>query len=66
MVFHGCGGMHGGYPNSTSYRLQATNTNLEEIFRNKQDYPISDNDTTNGEFERFLRDLGITVKPSLL
>ena len=54
LVFHGSGGMHGGYPNATSYRLQATDTNLEEIFRNKQDYPISDNDPYNGEFERFL------------
>lgn len=54
LVFHGSGGMHGGYPNSTSYRLQAKNTNLEEIFRNKKDYPISDNDPTDGEFERFL------------
>ncbi len=55
LVFHGSGGMHGGYPNSTSYRLHATNTNLAEIFQNKQDYPISDDDTTNGEFEKFLR-----------
>ena len=54
LVFHGSGGMHGGYPNATGYRLQATNTNLEEIFRTKQDYPISDDDPDNGEFERFL------------
>lgn len=54
LVFHGSGGMHGGYPNATSYRLQATDTNLEEIFKNKQDYPISDNDPYNGEFEKYL------------
>jgi hypothetical protein len=47
--------MHGGYPNATSYRLIATNTNLEEIFHNKQDYPIGDADPSNGEFERFLK-----------
>ena len=62
LVFHGSGGMHGGYPNATSYRLQATDTNLEEIFRNKQDYPISDNDPYNGEFERFLEG-NISRKP---
>ena len=28
---------------------------LNMIFRNKQDYPISDNDPYNGEFERFLK-----------
>jgi N-methylhydantoinase B/oxoprolinase/acetone carboxylase alpha subunit len=55
LVFHGSGGMHGGYPNSTSYRLQAKNTNLKEIFQNKLDYPISDDDTSNGEFERLLK-----------
>jgi acetone carboxylase alpha subunit len=55
LVFHGSGGMHGGYPNATSYRLIATNTNLEEIFQNRQDYPISDTDPNNGEFERFLK-----------
>ena len=55
LVFHGSGGMHGGYPNATSYRLQATNTNLEEIFKNKQDYPISDIDPYNGEFESLLK-----------
>ncbi len=55
LVFHGSGGMHGGYPNATSYRLIATNTNLEEIFQNRQDYPISDTDPYNGEFERFLK-----------
>jgi len=55
LVFHGSGGMHGGYPNATSYRLSGTNTNLEEIFRNKQDYPIHDSDPSNGQFERFLK-----------
>jgi len=55
LVFHGSGGMHGGYPNATSYRLIATDTNLGEIFRNKQDYPIDDSDPSNGEFERFLK-----------
>ena len=62
LVFHGSGGMHGGYPNATSYRLQATNTNLQDIFRNKQDYPISDNDPSNGEFERLL-EANIDRKP---
>ncbi|MFX1273962.1 MAG: hydantoinase B/oxoprolinase family protein [Promethearchaeota archaeon] len=55
LVFHGAGGMHGGYPNATSYRLIGTNTNLEEIFQNKQDYPIDDSDPSNGEFERYLK-----------
>jgi N-methylhydantoinase B/oxoprolinase/acetone carboxylase alpha subunit len=55
LVFHGSGGMHGGYPNSTSYRLLAKNTNLQEIFQNKQDYPLGDPDPYNGEFEKLLK-----------
>jgi len=55
LVFHGSGGMHGGYPNATSYRLIAKNTNLEEIFQQKQNYPLGDPDPTDGEFERYLK-----------
>ncbi len=62
MVFHGAGGMHGGYPNATGYRLYAKNTNLEEIIRNREDYPLGDPDPSNGEFERLLR-ADITRKP---
>ncbi len=54
LCFHGAGGMHGGYPNATSYRLHAKNTNLEEIFKNQEDYPYHDVDPSNGEFERLL------------
>ncbi len=62
MVFHGAGGMHGGYPNATGYRLYAKNTNFEEIIRNREDYPLGDPDPSNGEFERLLR-ADITRKP---
>lgn len=55
LVYHGAGGMHGGYPNPTSYRLMATDTNLKEIFKNQQEYPIWDPDPRNGEFERLLK-----------
>ncbi len=55
LVFHGSGGMHGGYPNATAYRLYAKNTNLKEIFQNREDYPLGDPDPTNGEFEKFLK-----------
>ncbi|MFW9851145.1 MAG: hydantoinase B/oxoprolinase family protein, partial [Candidatus Thorarchaeota archaeon] len=55
MVFHGSGGMHGGYPNPTGYRLLATETNLKEIFENQKDYPLGDPDPSNGDFERFLK-----------
>ncbi|MFW9897841.1 MAG: hydantoinase B/oxoprolinase family protein [Candidatus Thorarchaeota archaeon] len=55
MCFHGCGGMHGGYPNPTGYRLHATQTNLKEIFENQKDYPLGDPDPSNGEFERLLK-----------
>jgi N-methylhydantoinase B/acetone carboxylase alpha subunit len=62
MCFHGAGGMHGGYPNATGYRLYAKNTNLEEIFKNREDYPLGDPDPTNGEFEQMLKG-EITRKP---
>jgi N-methylhydantoinase B/acetone carboxylase alpha subunit len=55
LVFHGCAGMHGGYPQPTAYRLYATNTNLKEIFKNQKDYPLGDPDPSNGEFERMLK-----------
>jgi N-methylhydantoinase B/acetone carboxylase alpha subunit len=35
--------------------LMAKNTNLEEIFQQKQNYPLGDPDPSNGEFERFLK-----------
>jgi len=53
-AFHGCGGMHGGYPQATGYRLYAKNTNLEEIFKNQKDYPLGDPEPTDGEFEKFI------------
>jgi acetone carboxylase alpha subunit len=62
MAFHGAGGMHGGYPNATGYRLYAKNTNLKEIFQNQKDYPLGDPDPSNGEFERLLEG-DITRKP---
>ncbi|MFW9936810.1 MAG: hydantoinase B/oxoprolinase family protein [Candidatus Thorarchaeota archaeon] len=55
LAFHGAGGMHGGYPNATCYRLYAQNTNLEEIIKNRDDYPRGDPDPTNGEFERLIK-----------
>ncbi|MFX1336985.1 MAG: hydantoinase B/oxoprolinase family protein [Promethearchaeota archaeon] len=63
LCFHGTGGMHGGYPNPTAYRLYATNTNLEEIFKNQKEYPLGDPDPSNGEFERLLTG-EITRKPN--
>jgi N-methylhydantoinase B/acetone carboxylase alpha subunit len=63
LCFHGSGGMHGGYPNPTAYRLYATDTNLEEIFKNEEDYPLGDPDPTNGEFERMLK-ANIVRKPN--
>jgi N-methylhydantoinase B/acetone carboxylase alpha subunit len=62
LVFHGCGGMHGGYPQATAYRLYAKNTNMQEIIQNQLDYPLGDPDPTNGEFEQFLK-ADITRKP---
>jgi N-methylhydantoinase B/oxoprolinase/acetone carboxylase alpha subunit len=62
MVFHGSGGMHGGYPQATGYRLYAKNTNLKEIFQNQQDFPLGDDDPSDGEFERLL-EADITRKP---
>jgi hypothetical protein len=47
--------MHGGYPQATGYRLHALNTNLEEIFKNREDYPLGDPDPSNGEFERMIK-----------
>jgi len=55
LAFHGAGGMHGGYPNATGYRLYAKNTNMEEIIKNRWEYPLGDPDPTNGEFERLLK-----------
>jgi N-methylhydantoinase B/acetone carboxylase alpha subunit len=55
LVFSGAGGMHGGYPQPTAYRLIAKNTNLKEIFENQEDYPLWDPDPANGEFERLLK-----------
>jgi N-methylhydantoinase B/acetone carboxylase alpha subunit len=55
LAFHGAGGMHGGYPHATGYRLIAKNTNMEEIIANNQKYPLADWDPTNGEFEEYLK-----------
>lgn len=65
MVYHGCGGMHGGYPQATGYRLYAQNTNLEEIFRSQKPYPVGDDDPTNGDFEKLVEG-DITRKPNAL
>ncbi|MBD3196635.1 MAG: hypothetical protein GF317_16385 [Candidatus Lokiarchaeota archaeon] len=54
LAFHGSGGMHGGYPHATGYRLIAKNTNMEEIIRNQDPYPIADADPNNGDFEKLL------------
>ncbi|MHA1293204.1 MAG: hydantoinase B/oxoprolinase family protein [Promethearchaeota archaeon] len=62
ICFHGSGGMHGGYPQATAYRLYAKNTNLQEIFKKQEKYPLGDPDPTNGEFERFING-DITRKP---
>ncbi|MEX2722489.1 MAG: hydantoinase B/oxoprolinase family protein [Candidatus Freyarchaeota archaeon] len=55
MVFHGSGGMHGGYPEPTAYRLYAKKTNMKEIIEKQKDYPLGDPDPANGEFERLLK-----------
>ncbi|MHA1296939.1 MAG: hydantoinase B/oxoprolinase family protein, partial [Promethearchaeota archaeon] len=55
LVFHGCGGMHGGYPHGTGYRLYAKNTNMEEIIKNQKKYPLGDPDPKNGEFEKLIK-----------
>ncbi|MGQ4872603.1 MAG: hydantoinase B/oxoprolinase family protein [Promethearchaeia archaeon] len=55
LVYHGSGGMHGGYPQATGYRLYAKNTNLKEIFKNQKEYPLGDSDPGDGEFERLLK-----------
>jgi len=55
LVFHGAGGMHGGYPNATGYRLYAKNTNMKEIIGSQKEYPLGDDDPSNGEFERLLK-----------
>ncbi|MEJ2250926.1 MAG: hydantoinase B/oxoprolinase family protein [Candidatus Lokiarchaeota archaeon] len=55
LAFHGAGGMHGGYPHATGYRLLAKNTNMKEIIANQQKYPLADWDPMNGEFEKFLK-----------
>ncbi|MFX0142956.1 MAG: hypothetical protein ACFE9C_02670, partial [Candidatus Hodarchaeota archaeon] len=62
LAFHGAGGMHGGYPNATGYRLYAKNTNMKEIIQNRMDYPLGDPDPTTGEFEKLLKG-EITRKP---
>ncbi len=55
LCFHGTGGMHGGYPNATGYRLYAKNTNMAEIIKNELPYPLGDWDPSNGEFEKYLK-----------
>jgi len=62
LVFHGAAGMHGGYPNATGYRLYAKNTNMEEIIKNRLEYPLGDPYPENGEFEKYLQG-DITRKP---
>ncbi|MFB0563369.1 MAG: hydantoinase B/oxoprolinase family protein [Candidatus Lokiarchaeia archaeon] len=55
LCFHGSGGMHGGYPNATGYRLYAKNTNMAEIIQNQKEYPLGDPDPSDGEFEKLLK-----------
>ncbi|TXT58802.1 MAG: Acetone carboxylase alpha subunit [Promethearchaeota archaeon] len=55
LVFHGAGGMHGGFPHATGYRLYAQNTNLKELIDNQKPYPLGDPDPSNGEFEQMLQ-----------
>ena len=55
LTFHGAGGMHGGFPNASGYRLYARNTNLKEIFDKQLPYPLGDPDPSNGEFEQMLK-----------
>jgi len=62
LAFHGAGGMHGGFPHATGYRLIAKNTNLKELIDNQKEYPIGDDDPSNGDFERLL-EADITRKP---
>ncbi|TFF99171.1 MAG: acetone carboxylase subunit alpha [Promethearchaeota archaeon] len=62
LVFHGAGGMHGGYPHSTGYRLIAKNTNMKDIIDKQEEYPIEDADPSNGQFEKLLQ-ADITRKP---
>ncbi|MFX1374377.1 MAG: hydantoinase B/oxoprolinase family protein [Promethearchaeota archaeon] len=60
LVFHGAAGMHGGYPNATGYRLYAKKTNMKEIIKNKQNYPLGDPNPEMGEFEKYIK--GIIVR----
>ncbi len=62
LCFHGSGGMHGGYPHGTGYRLYAKNTNMKEIIQQQADYPLGDPDPRNGQFEKYLK-ADITRKP---
>jgi len=55
LCFAGCGGMHGGYPQATSYILRAENTNMPDVVKNKKPYPLGDPDPSHGEFERFIK-----------
>ncbi|MHA1489863.1 MAG: hydantoinase B/oxoprolinase family protein [Promethearchaeota archaeon] len=55
LVFHGAGGMHGGYPHATGYRLYAKNTNMKDIIENQKEYPLWDPDPEHGEFEKLLK-----------
>ncbi len=69
--FHGSGGMHGGYPHATGYRLYAKKTNLQEIIQNQKEYPLGDPDPSNGEFEKLLegdivRKKNCTIYPIIL
>ena len=50
LCFHGTGGMHGGYPQPTGYRLYATNTNMQEIIKNQKEYPLGDPDPSTRRF----------------
>jgi N-methylhydantoinase B/oxoprolinase/acetone carboxylase alpha subunit len=62
LCFHGSGGMHGGYPHGTGYRLYAKNTNMKDIIQQQADYPLGDPDPSNGQFEKYLK-ADITRKP---
>ncbi len=54
LCFHGAGGMHGGYPHGTGYRLYVRKTNMEEIIKKQLPYPLGDWSPSDGEFEKYL------------
>ncbi len=50
---HSCSGNFGGYPAGVSYWAQARQTNIQELWDGRRDYPLSD-DTRRPDIERTL------------